>query len=60
MLLRIVEHVTPLAERREVAGSVVARVVVQMRTGQDHAGDRQTWGRGNAGEIGLPLLKSLG
>jgi hypothetical protein len=39
VLLGIVEHVTPLAECGEVAEAVVARVVIQMRAGQDHARD---------------------
>lgn len=60
VLLGIVEHVAPLAECREVAGAVVARVMVQMRAGQDHARDRKTCGRGDACEAGLSLLKGVG
>lgn len=48
VLLSIVEHVAPLAERREVAGPVVAWVVVEVRAGQDHARDGQTRSRGDA------------
>jgi len=59
VFLRVVEHVAALAECREVAGPVVAWVVVQMRAGQDHARDRKTWGRGDAGEVGLDFLESL-
>jgi hypothetical protein len=60
VLLPVVEHVTPLTERREVTGPVVAGVVIQMRAGQNHAGDRQTWGRGDASEIALSGLEHLG
>ena len=42
VLLGIVEHVAPLAERREVAGLVVTRVVIQMRTGQNHVSNRKS------------------
>ena len=59
VLLAIVEHVTPLAERGEVAGPVVAWVVVQMRAGQDHAGDGETRGRAMPVRVGLSCLKHL-
>lgn len=39
MLGRIVDHVATLAESREVSRVVVGRVVVEMGTGQDDAGD---------------------
>jgi hypothetical protein len=57
--LSVVEHVTPLAECGEVAGAVVAWIVVEMRAGQDHACDQKTRGRGDAGEIGLSPLEGL-
>ena len=60
VLLPIVEHVTPLAERGEVAGPVVAGVVVQMRTGQNHARDRKTWGRGMPARLGCPSSSAEG
>ena len=59
VLLAVVEHVTSLAECGEVARPVVARVMVEMRAGQNHVGDRETRGRGDAGEVGLPLLEHM-
>ena len=54
------EHVAPLAERREVVGAVVARIVVEMRAGQDHTRDGETRGRGHAYKAGLFRLKRKG
>ena len=59
VLLPVMEHVAPLAECCEVAGPVVAGVVIQVCAGQDHAGDGEMRGRGDAGEIGLAFLEHL-
>lgn len=34
MLGRVVQHVAPLAQRREVRGRVITRIVIEMRAGQ--------------------------
>ena len=60
MLLGIVERMAPLAERGEVVRAVVARVMVEMRAGQDHTCDRKTRGRGHAYKAGLFRLKRKG
>ena len=50
----IVPHVAPLAQRREVAGPVVAGIVVQVRGGE-HDMRRRQWGRGrDPGQCRLP------
>ena len=38
MLLAVVEHVAPLAERLQVPRPVARRIMIQMRRGQHHAG----------------------
>src|ERR671933_115143 len=54
VLLAIMEHVAPLAERLQVPRPVVRRIMVQMRRGQHHAGRspgdvrRQSLGPGQA------------
>lgn len=48
MFPRVVAHVTGLAQRRQVARAVVARVVVEVRAGQDHAGLAERQGRRDA------------
>ncbi|TCQ02324.1 hypothetical protein C8J40_1197 [Sphingomonas sp. PP-CC-3A-396] len=38
MLGCIVEHMAALAERGEIAGHIVARIMIEMRASQDHVG----------------------
>src|SRR5919202_3718192 len=51
VLLAVVEHVAPLAERLQVPRPVVRRIVVQVRRGQHHT-------RGPAGYISRQSLGS--
>lgn len=53
MLPCVVAHVASLAERGQVTRAVVAGVVVEMRTGQDHAGAAERQGRRDACQAGL-------
>ena len=53
MLASVVAHMAPLAERSEVARSVVAGIVVQVRAGEHDARDPQRGGRVDAGEARL-------
>lgn len=48
MLTRVVEHMASLTQCREVARPVVARVMVQMRSGENYPRDPKTGGRADA------------
>ncbi len=48
MFARVMAHMTSLAECRQVARPVVAGVVIEVRTGQDHAGPAERQRRRDA------------
>lgn len=53
MLAGVVTHVAALAERGEITRPVVARIMVQVRAGEDHARDTKMGGRADADQPGL-------
>lgn len=53
MFARVMAHVAGLTQSGQVAGAVVAGIVIEMRAGEDHAGPAKGQGRGDARQARL-------